>query len=146
MRGKSERIKNRQDDPNKDSTLNYLQKIKERKMRMKKTIDEHILKIETAEDFASHQFELFSMDDLITGEVLLDIYLHSLITFKKSIQDFRVKNLELTENMSQEVNRQKMKQILDYIRCIDKHQKAKLKKKLVSFCFQLNLNLFFLNL
>ncbi len=140
MRGKSERIKSRQDDktdPNKNSTANSSHKLRERKMRIKKTIDEHILKIETAEDFASHQFELFSMDDLITGEVLLDIYLHSLITFKKSIQDFRVKNLELTENMSQEVNRQKMKQILDYIRCIDKDKKANLKRKLVSFCFSI---------
>jgi len=100
MRGKSVRIKNRQDDPNKNSTANSLQKLKVRKMRIKKTIDDHIIKIETAEDYASHQFELFSMDDLITGEVLLDIYLHSLITFKKSIQDFRMKNLELTENIA----------------------------------------------
>ena len=140
MRGKSERIKKRIDDktdPNKESTLNSLLNLKERKMRIKKRIDEHIIKIETAEDYASHQFELFSMDDLITAEVLLDIYLHSLITFKKSIQDFRVKNLELTENMSQGVHRQKMNQILNYIRCTDKHEKAKLKRKLVSFCFSL---------
>ena len=140
MREKSERIKKHQNDktdPNKHLTVNYLQKLKERKMRMKKTIDEHIIKIETAENYASHQFELFSMDDLITGEVLLDIYLHSLITFKKSIQDFRVKNIELNENMSQEVYRQKMKQILDYIRCINKQKKAKLKKKLVSFCYSI---------
>ena len=140
MREKSERIKKHQNDKtdqNKYLTVNYLQKLKERKMRIKKTIDEHIIKIETAEDYASHQFELLSMDDLITGEVLLDIYLHSLITFKKSIQDFRVKNIELNKNMSQEVYRQKMKQILDYIRCIDKQKKAKLKKKLVSFCYSI---------
>ncbi len=121
---------------NKELTVNFLPKLRE-KMKTKRVIDEHIIKMETAEDYASHQFELFSIDDLITGEVLLDIYLHSLVTFKKSIQDFRVKNLELTENMSQEVHRQKMKQILNYIRCIDKHEKEKLKRKLVSFCFSL---------
>jgi hypothetical protein len=138
MREKSERIKKRYDDKidkNKDVTVNSLPKLKKKKMRIKRAIDEHIIKIETADDNTSHQFELLSMNDLITAEVLLDIYLHIVVTFKKSIQDFRVKNLELIENMSQEMYRKKMKQILDYIRCIEKDKKATFKKNLVCYFF-----------
>ena len=132
MREKSERIKNRHNykiDSNKELIGNTLPKFKNRKMKTKRAIDEHIIKIETVEENTSHQFELLSMEDLITAEVLLDIYLHSIITFKKSIQDFRMKNLEFIENISQEVNRLKMRQILDYIRCIDKDKKEIIKRK-----------------